>query len=123
MAPSRRKRKQRTAGTGSVQPIAAGRVAKLRTVLSDQLFRQTDIASLVYFRVVFGAILIWEVFRYFDHGWISRYYIDPAFHFTYLGFGWIEPWPGTGMYVHFILLGALALCIALGILRVSIRKA
>src|SRR5439155_232122 len=39
----------------------------------------------------------------------------PAFHFTYLGFGWVRPWPDGWMLVHFALLGALVGCIALGL--------
>jgi vitamin K-dependent gamma-carboxylase len=85
-----------------------------------RLFAPVDIASLVYFRVAFGAIMLWEVWRYFDHGWIKRYYIDPLFHFKYYGFDWVRPWPGDGMYLHFYVLGALAICVAVGLFyRVS----
>ena len=80
-----------------------------------RLFEPVDIASLVYFRIAFGAIMLWEVYSYFGHGWIKRYYIDPTFYFTYYGFGWIRPWPGNGMYLHFFALGALAICIILGL--------
>jgi hypothetical protein len=67
-----------------------------------------DIASLAVFRIAFGAVMVWEVYRYFSKGWIARYYIDPDFHFTYYGFGWVKPWPGDGMYVHFAVLGLAA---------------
>jgi hypothetical protein len=80
-----------------------------------RLFAPVDLAALVYFRIAFGAIMLWEVWRYFDHGWIKRYYIDPTFYFTYYGFGWLRPWPGNGMYVHFLALGALAICVMLGL--------
>jgi len=80
-----------------------------------------DIASLVYFRVVFGAIMLWEVFRYFQAGWISRYWIDPPVNFPYYGFGWLEPLPGVGMYVLFAVLGVLSLFIMIGFCyRISI---
>ena len=78
-------------------------------------FARIDIASLVYFRIAFGAILLWEVWRYFDHDWIRRYWIEPSFHFTYYGFGWARPWPADGMYIHFVALGALAVLIILGL--------
>jgi hypothetical protein len=42
------------------------------------LFAPVDIASLVYFRIAFGAIMLWEAVRYFQHGWIPRYWIEPA---------------------------------------------
>ena len=41
--------------------------------------------------------MLWEVWRYFESGWILRYYIDPGFYFTYFGFHWVLPWPGNGM--------------------------
>ncbi|MGQ0600266.1 MAG: HTTM domain-containing protein, partial [Anaerolineales bacterium] len=67
------------------------------------------------FRVLFGGLLLWEVVRYFQAGWIERYYIAPTFHFTYPFLGFIQPWPGDGMYVHFAMMGVLAACIALGL--------
>ncbi len=82
--------------------------------LRQFLFRPVDIASLVFFRIAFGLIMMIEVWRYFDHGWIDRYYIDPDFHFKYAGFEWITPWAGDGMYWHFALLGVLAACIMTG---------
>ncbi len=84
------------------------------TQLIERLFAPVDVASLVYFRVMFGAIMLWEVWRYFDHDWIRRYWIAPTFHFTYYGFDWVRPWPGNGMYLHFFALGVLALFILLG---------
>jgi hypothetical protein len=80
-----------------------------------RLMRPVDIASIVVFRVVFGAVMLWEVGRYLAHGWVRAYYIEPPFHFTYWGFGWLQPLPGEGMYVLFAVLGALALAIALGV--------
>lgn len=73
-----------------------------------------DLASLVLFRICFGLILHWEIWRFFTKGRIGRYYIDPEFHFQYLGFGWVEPLPGVGMYLLFALLGGFAACIAVG---------
>jgi vitamin K-dependent gamma-carboxylase len=92
-----------------------------RGVFLGRLFAPVDIASLVFFRIAFGVIMVWEVAKYFVHGWIRTYYIDPSFHFTYYGFGWVQPWPGYGMYLHFLVLGVLAACVALGLwYRVSI---
>lgn len=78
------------------------------------LLKPVDISFLIFFRVVFGAIMLWEVYRYFTHNWISRYYIEPTVYFTYYGFSWVKPWPGEGMYVHFFVLGVLAACILAG---------
>ncbi len=84
--------------------------------LATALLRPVDIASVVFFRVAFGLVMLWEVKRYFDHDWIARYWLEPSYHFTYPFFGWVRPWSGDGMYVHFYALGTLALFIALGFL-------
>jgi hypothetical protein len=80
----------------------------------DRLFLPVDISSLVVFRILFSAIIVWEVFRYVEKGWIRRYWIDPPVHFGYFGLEWIKPWPGIGMYVHFAVLAILGLCVLLG---------
>ncbi len=90
--------------------------AKSRGTFPDRLFAPIDIASLVFFRIAFSAIMLWEVCRYYFYGWIELFYIEPAFHFTYYGFGWVRPWPGEWMYLHFLALGVLAAFIALGFL-------
>jgi vitamin K-dependent gamma-carboxylase len=82
--------------------------------LCAALFKPVDISFLVFFRIVFGGITLWEVYRYFTHGWISRYYIEPAVTFTYYGFSWVKPWPGRGMYLHFFVLGVAAACVMVG---------
>lgn len=99
-------------------PAESGRSAAdagLSRSLAAGLFVPVDGASLACFRAAFGAIMAWEVARYFGHGWIAANYIRPTFHFTYYGFGWMSPWPGDGMYVHFAALGILAVCIMLGL--------
>jgi hypothetical protein len=82
----------------------------------DRLFEPVDNASLVVFRVAFGLLLFWETLRYVSYGWITEYWIEPTFFFTYQGFDWLTPWPGAGMYLHFMALGSLALCVASGFL-------
>lgn len=80
----------------------------------QKLFEPQHIATLVCFRMVFGLVMLWEVFRYFEDGKIYRYWIEPEFHFKYFGFEWVKPWPGELMYVHFFALGFLAASIAIG---------
>lgn len=81
---------------------------------SERLFAPIDCASIVFFRVVFGALMLWEVGYYASHGYIDEFWIKPAFHFKYYGFEWVEPWPGQGMVWHFAALGFLALMILFG---------
>lgn len=80
------------------------------------LFEPVDISFLVFFRIVFGGILVWEVYRYFTRGWIGRYFVEPVVNFTYYGFSWVKPWPGRGMYIHFFVLGLAAACVMVGFL-------
>jgi hypothetical protein len=82
--------------------------------LCASLFNPVDISFLVFFRVLFGGIMLWEVYRYFTHGWIARYFLEPALTFTYYGFSWVKPWPGSGMYIHFFVLGLAAACVMAG---------
>lgn len=79
------------------------------------LTKPTDISSLAFFRIAFGLIMIVEVCRYFTNDWIEKYWIDPIFFFTYEGFHWVEPWGKHGMYVHFFVMGVLAIFIMLGL--------
>jgi hypothetical protein len=44
--------------------------ATFRQRLCASLFNPVDISFLVFFRVLFGGIMLWEVYRYFTHGWI-----------------------------------------------------
>lgn len=90
-------------------------LASLRSSLLERLFAPVDIASLVYFRVAFGALLLWEVWNYYDNGWIESIWVDPVFTFSYLGFGWVHPWPDAGIYLHFLALGVLASFIMIGL--------
>jgi vitamin K-dependent gamma-carboxylase len=80
----------------------------------QRFFAPADIASLVVFRVLFGAAMVVETIRYFAMGWIAEYYVHPQFHFTYYGFEWVKPWAGIGMYVHFAIMGVAALGVMLG---------
>lgn len=86
-----------------------------RLPLRSRLMQPFDIASIVVFRIVFGAVMLWEVGRYLAYGWVRAYYIDPPLHFTYWGFGWVRPLPGEAMDALFAVLGVLALAIAFGV--------
>ena len=76
--------------------------------------RPVDIASLAAFRIVFGVVMLVGIVRLIQTGWIDTMYRAPIWFFKYPGFAWVKPWPGVGMYVHYGVLGALAICVALG---------
>ena len=86
------------------------RLPKVRS----HLLARVDIASLVFFRIGFGIFLAWWAWDYLTSGRVTYYYVQPRFHFTWWGFDWVRPWPGVGMYVHFLALAALGSMVAAG---------
>lgn len=80
----------------------------------QRLFDPIDIAPLVLFRIAFGGLMLWEVWRYFNFTRIARYYVEPSFHFHYFGFEWLSPLPGDGMFLLFHGLGVLSVLIMVG---------
>jgi vitamin K-dependent gamma-carboxylase len=76
--------------------------------------RPVDGASLAVLRIGFGALMLVAVGRFFAHGWIREYFLEPRFFFSYWGFSWVRPWPGAGMYLHFAALAVLAACVLVG---------
>lgn len=83
--------------------------------LRERLHAPVDIASLAFFRIFFGALMLVSVVRFWANGWIEDFYVKPAFHFHYWGFSWLSPWPAWGMYAHFIVLGLSCLGVMLGL--------
>ncbi len=86
----------------------------------SRLFQPIDIASLIVFRVAFGAIMTWEAVRYLvprvsdGVSWARQFYIDPQILFTYHGFAWVHPWPGDGMIYHFWAWALAAIFVTVG---------
>ncbi len=77
------------------------------------LFAKIDISSIVFFRILFGVIMLIHVFHGF--GKIERYWIIPKYHFYYWPFDFLTPLPGNGMYILFILMGILSVFILIGL--------
>ncbi len=73
-----------------------------------------DGASLRWFRLIFGALMAFAVVRFAAHGWIAEYYLLPRYFFPFPGLDFIRPWPGAGMYVHYAVMLAAAVGMALG---------
>lgn len=78
------------------------------------LNRPVDILPLAIFRIAFGALMFASTLRFMLNGWIDALYLQPQFHFSYLGFEWVKALDGAGMNVLFIALLILSLCIMLG---------
>src|ERR1700730_7476757 len=82
--------------------------------LQKNAFEPVDIASLVFFRIAFGLIVLWQVWSNFAHHAIYTTWLAPRFLFKYYGFAWVHPWPGNGLYLHWAAFGFFALLVAIG---------
>jgi len=84
-------------------------------LLFDTLNKPQDNLPLVILRVAFGILMFWSTTRFIANGWVQEFYVEPIYHFTYLGFGWIQPLDAIGMMMIFIALLVLSACISLGL--------
>ncbi|MFI2743007.1 HTTM domain-containing protein [Zhouia sp. PK063] len=78
------------------------------------LFKQIDNAPLIVFRILFGLLIVAECFSDITTGWVKRIFIDPKVTFSFIGFEWLQPLPGYGMYYVYAVMAILGLFIALG---------
>ncbi len=79
------------------------------------LFRPIDIASLVFFRVIFGIIAFADVIANFTYLHLTKQAFDPdQFQFKYYGFEWLHPLSEPWMSCFFILLLFATIGITLG---------
>ncbi len=83
-------------------------------MLDRLMFTKTDNAPLIIFRVFFGVLVSFECFGAILTGWVKSTLIDPRFTFTFIGFEWLQPLPGIGMYIYFSVMGILGILIAIG---------
>ena len=96
-------------------------VYSIRMQFLDRRNEPVSIASTAFLRIVFGAILTWQLLRFITKGLVQSYFVDPVMHYTYLGLDWVQPLPGLWMHVEFWVLTLCAVCVTLGLFyRVSI---
>ncbi|WP_114492474.1 HTTM domain-containing protein [Candidatus Ulvibacter alkanivorans] len=78
------------------------------------LFKYIDNTGLVLFRVVFGLLIAIEAFGAIATGWLRRTLIEPEFTFNFIGFDFLQPLPGNGMYFYFVLMGIFGVLVMVG---------
>jgi len=78
------------------------------------LFTRIDNSQLVLFRIFFGLLIALECYGAIVTGWIERTLVEPQFTFNFIGFDWLQPLPGNGMYFYFLVMGTLGVLIMLG---------
>lgn len=81
----------------------------------DKLNRPVDNSTLIFFRLVFGLLIFLESAGAIFTGWVKRVFIDPDFTFTFIGFEWLTPLPGYGMYFYYALMAAFGLMVMVGL--------
>ncbi len=79
------------------------------------LNRQIDISSLVFFRIAFGILAVAEMTAQITYKrWYMGYYSPDEFHFNYIGFEFIQPFPEPFMSLFLIVLWLTGFCILFG---------
>lgn len=91
-----------------------GICSKLSGRMHHSLVAPLDIASLAWFRILFGLLLSLSMIRFLARGWVDEFYVQPRFYFSYPGFEWVHPWPAFWMHFHFVCLALLAIGVAAG---------
>ncbi len=69
---------------------------------------------LLVFRIIFGALLFLEAGGAIATGWVRNVFVEPDFHFTFIGFEWLRFMHGEWMYAYFSLMALAGLGVALG---------
>ncbi|WP_116788867.1 HTTM domain-containing protein [Flavobacterium psychrotrophum] len=78
------------------------------------LDQNIDNSQLILFRILFGFLLAWQAVLHIAEGWVYQNFIAPKFTFSHIGMEWLQPLPGNGMYVYFVVLALLGVLIMVG---------
>ena len=78
------------------------------------LFRHIDNTPLIIFRIIFGLLLFLESVGAIFTGWVKRVFIEPVFTFNFIGFDFLQPLSGNGMYYYYLLMGIFGFCVMIG---------
>jgi hypothetical protein len=79
------------------------------------LHKETQIAPLSWFRIAFGALILFSTIRFWALGWIDTHYLENSYHFTYYGFDWVQVYSPSWLYTLFGLLACSSLLVSVGL--------
>jgi len=82
--------------------------------LLQLVYKPVDNSPLILFRIGFGFLLFYHCISFIQQGKVFIYFIEPPFTFTFIGFEFLQPLPGNGMYFYFGLMALFGLMIMLG---------
>lgn len=83
-------------------------------MLNKLLFKHIDNSALIVFRVFFGLLCFLESVGAIFTGWVKHTLVDPHFTFNFIGFEFLQPLPGNGMYYYYALMGVFSILIMVG---------
>ncbi|RNI27060.1 HTTM domain-containing protein [Rufibacter latericius] len=87
----------------------------LKPSLLTWLRQPVDNAPLVVFRWMFGLLLFLETAGAIATGWVKKNMIEPTVLFPFIGFEWVRPLPGNGMYFYYGTMAVLGLLVMVGL--------
>ena len=83
-------------------------------MINRWLFSHIDNSALIIFRVFFGFLIAAESFGAILTGWVRRTLVEPQFTFNFIGFEFLQPLPGNGMYYYFAIMGVFGVFVMIG---------
>ena len=83
-------------------------------MLNNWLFKHIDNSALIVFRIIFGLLCFLESVGAIFTGWVKRTLVNPDFTFNFIGFEFLQPLPGNGMYYYYVIMGVFGLLIMVG---------
>lgn len=79
------------------------------------LTKRVDNAPLIFFRIAFGLLLTWHCAKHIYAKELVSIYLKAKYLFPFIGFEWLKPLPGNGMYWYFGIMGVAAFFVAIGL--------
>ena len=89
-------------------------MGRIRDYIKTNFDQPVSIAPLITFRIVFGLLMFGSIIRFWWRGWVMAVYVQPKFHFTYMGFEWVRPLGNIGMHLLFACIAVAALMMVFG---------
>jgi len=83
-------------------------------VIARYFFKRIDNTSLIVFRILFGALITLEAWGAIATGWVKRMFVVPDFTFHFIGFDFLQPFLGSGMYAYYLIMGLAGLFVCIG---------
>jgi len=83
-------------------------------MLDQWLYKRVDNSALIVFRVIFGFLITAEAWGAIATGWITHTLLEGDFTFNFIGFDFLQPLPGDGMYYYYGLMGLFGVFVMLG---------